>query len=336
MTNRIHSQADYLIDATNVNNPVIQTADFVAANSLFVRINKRAISDFCQKFDTNNLQPWLNFAPVDLLMLDSSPRLHFVLLMSSLSFRFWGNPKWTIEYNGREYDGAWGLVAALWKAFEAGILALDPKSWSDFEEQRAKTILTGNILIPRFADRLMIIRQLGCVLGNDYKNSFECFLEHSDGDAMQLVLTLASEFPSFRDVSTLDDRTVFFYKRAQLLVADIARMCSGTNSTDIQGLSQLSACADYKLPWLLRKLDILAYTNSLSEQIDKGIEILPNSREEIEIRANTVWAVELIKRNLRTRAPEIMTMQINDYLWLQSQDKSSDDSPYHLTDTTFY
>lgn len=327
----------YVVDEMQVHNPVKQTAEVVSATSAFVTINKNRISHFCGTLDPDDLQqPWLTAAPVDLSTLESNARLNFVLLISSLSFRYWGKPKWTVEYQGRNFDGAWGLVVALWKALEGGSLKLDPKSWSDFDERRARKILTGNVLIPRFDTRLKILRQLGHVLGQEYKGSFRYLLESVQSDAVRLVLFLANELPSFADVSRLNGRTIFFYKRAQLLVADIVRTCSEIVPDDVHDISHLSACADYKLPWLLRKLQILAYTKALSERIDRGMEIPPNSREEIEIRANTVWAVELITRTLRTKVPKVTAIQVNDYLWLRAQEKSPDDPPYHLTDTIFY
>ncbi len=74
----------------------------------------------------------------------------------------------------------------------------------------------------------------------------------------------------------------------------------------------------------------------MQEKIDAKIEISAGSEEEVEIRANTIWAVELIKEEIRKHGGSITSNQINDYLWIQTQQKNPDDKPYHRTRTTAY
>ena len=81
---------------------------------------------------------------------------------------------------------------------------------------------------------------------------------------------------------------------------------------------------------------ILKYNEALASKIDAQIEIPKHSIEENEIRANTIWAVELIKEKLKDKIPGIDSIHINDYLWVLSQYKKEQDSPYHLTRTTAY
>ena len=58
---------------------------------------------------------------------------------------------------------------------------------------------------------------------------------------------------------------------------------------------------------------------------------MKDSEEEVEIRANTIWANELIKKELKKKIPNINSIHVNDHLWLLGQCK-----PYHLTRTTAY
>lgn len=101
-------------------------------------------------------------------------------------------------------------------------------------------------------------------------------------------------------------------------------------------MNQITACADYKLPQILRKLEILEYAPILVEKIDNEIEIKKGSPEETEIRANAIWAVEFIKEEVKKRNPQIMSFQINDDLWLATQEKFDGDKPCHRTRTTAY
>ncbi len=78
-------------------------------------------------------------------------------------------------------------------------------------------------------------------------------------------------------------------------------------------------------------MEILEYTPALAQKIDSKTEIQKGSNEETEIRANTIWAVEFIKEEVKKRSPQIMSFQINDDLWLATQRSNNDNKPYHRT-----
>ena len=52
--------------------------------------------------------------------------------------------------------------------------------------------------------------------------------------------------------------------------------------------------ADYRVPQILRHVDIFEYSKELSDKIDQEQELPYSCEEEIEIRAATVVAVENI------------------------------------------
>jgi hypothetical protein len=64
-------------------------------------------------------------------------------------------------------------------------------------------------------------------------------------------------------------------------------------------VEELTVFAGYKLPKVLRRLGILRYAPHLAEQIDRHELLEAGSREQVEIRAATVWAGELIKPQSR-------------------------------------
>ena len=129
---------------------------------------------------------------------------------------------------------------------------------------------------------------------------------------------------------------IYFQKRAQLLVADIYQMFQGKKYGEMKNLDKITACADYKLLMVLRNMGILEYAKELEKKIDNKKEILKDSKEEVEIRANTICANELIKKELRKKIKKIDSIQVNDHLWLLGQIKSPKNKPYHLTRTTSY
>ncbi len=52
--------------------------------------------------------------------------------------------------------------------------------------------------------------------------------------------------------------------------------------------------ADYRVPQILRHLGIFEYKASLCDKIDNEEELPYSSEEEVEIRAATVIAVEML------------------------------------------
>ena len=57
--------------------------------------------------------------------------------------------------------------------------------------------------------------------------------------------------------------------------------------------------ADYRVPQILRHLKIFEYSDHLAKIVDNNIELAYSSTEEIEIRAATVLAVELIMDRIK-------------------------------------
>src|SRR3990167_10893845 len=106
---------------------------------------------------------------------------------------------------------------------------------------------------------------------------------------------------------------VYFYKRAQLLIADIVQAFNGHEFGRLKNIDELTACADYKLPFVLRRLGIYTYSDYLANKIDNQEPIKKDIEEEIELRANTLWAVELIKQKIKMKIAHADSIYINDH-----------------------
>lgn len=317
-------------------NKILTSTKFVVDNAKHVKINKEKIKEFCKNFNESHIKHWINESPYDLTKLSDKDKLHFLLVFSSISFCYWGEPKWTVEYNREKFDGAFGMIVALSKAIENKISILDMKFLANINEKDFEKIVEGNVKIPLFGERVRILREIGSVLARDFDGDFTKLIKKAEGDAMKLLNLIVIHFPSFNDSSMYKGKMIYFYKKAQLLISDIYQIFKGQDYGKLKSTQQLTACADYKLPKVLRQLGILEYSKELAEKIDNKIEILKDSEEEIEIRANTIWANELIKQKLKKSIPKIDTMHINDHLWLLGQIKSLNDKPYHLTRTIDY
>lgn len=315
---------------------VLDSVESAVAKAKYVRIHHDKIVEFVKSFEHKNVSHWLRNTPLSFDHLSEQEKLNFLLVFNAISFCYWGEPKWTIEYKGEKYDGAWGMIVALLRANENGIPILDASYRVSMSEDDFSRILAGNATIPLFDDRLHITREVASQLISGYGGSFVEFLKAADGDAMKLLDLIVKTFRSFNDTAIYYNQWIYFYKRAQLLVSDIYHVFEGKGYGDLSNIDRFTACADYKLPQSLRSLGIIWYTKSLEEKVDHKIELIHGEQEEVDIRTSTIWAVELIRQELVKLDKPASTMEINDHLWLMGQDKSLDKKPYHRTVTTAY
>lgn len=315
---------------------VLETTKYAFEKSKYVKINRDKIAELAQSFHHGNIPHWLSGSPLNFSHLSDEEKLNFLLVFNSTSFCYWGDPKWTIEYRGEKYDGSWGMVAAILRAMDSGKPILDAKYRANINRQEYQEILAGNVEIPLFEERWKITKEVASRLMNENGGDLVNFVKQSDGDAMKLLELILQSFPSFDDTSIFYSKKIHFYKRAQLLVSDIYQLFGGEGYGNLTNVDRLTACADYKLPQSLRTLGIISYTKSLAEKIDNKIPLIHSEQEEVDIRTNTIWAVELIRQGLEKIGKTVMPIGINDHLWLMGQDKSRHEKSYHRTVTTAY
>ncbi len=302
-------------------NKILESTKFVVDNSAFVKINKERMAEFSISFEHGRTNHWLSQSPFDFSNLNHDEELSFTFVFNALSFCYWGEPKWKVEHDGKTYDGAWAMVVALRRGIKEGFPLIDFEYCSKISRNDFSKILQRDIEIPLFEERLNILHEIGSVMTKNYQGNLMTFLGKANGNALKLLEMIVSEFPSFYDSSDYKGKEIIFQKRAQLLVSDICQTFKKQGLAS-KSVDQLTACADYKLPQIMRRFGIM--------------ELPHDSEEEVEIRANTIWAVEFMKEEIKKRNPEITSMGIDDHLWLASQEKFADEKPYHRTRTTAY
>jgi hypothetical protein len=173
------------------------------------------------------------------------------------------------------------------------------------------------------------------LLGN-YNGRASDLVSAAGGSAVKLVRLLAADFPSFRDQATYHGQEVFFYKRAQLFAADLHGSLGGKGLVSFRDIEELTAFADYKLPQVLRHVGVFEYAPGLAEKVDRMIHLAPGSEEEVEIRSSTIWAVELIRQEMKRLGTDVHASEIDWLLWNLGQDDEFRAKPYHRTVTTCY
>ncbi len=196
-------------------------------------------------------------------------------------------------------------------------------------------IFRGRGTIPLFEQRVAHAQEVGRVLLERYDGQFLRAIEQAHQSAIKLVELLVRDFPSFRDSTTYRQRPVKFLKRAQICVADLYGAAGGQGWGVFTDIEKLTIFADYKLPQVLRHYHVLEYHTALAQRVDNQ-ELLPaGSEEEVEIRAATIWACELLRRALLRRGCVMSAAAIDMRLWLMGQ-QSHEMRPYHRTRTIYY
>jgi hypothetical protein len=264
--------------------------------------------------------------------------VNWLLLLDALNFCFWaepGQPRWSIDYQGRTLNGYRAEAAALKRATEEDIPLWDAEYLSTISSETVAHIFRGTETIPLFEQRVEHARETGRVLLQHFDGQFTHAIEQAGKSAVALVLLLATHFPSFHDVTTYRRQEVRFFKRAQICVADIYSAFGGKQWGAFPDISKLTAFADYKLPQVLRHYNVLEYCPSLAKRIDNQELLAAGSEEEVEIRAATIWACELLQRALEQRGYTTTAVAIDQKLWLLGQN-TPDMFPYHRTRTIYY
>jgi hypothetical protein len=313
---------------------VLASTKYVIDNSRFVKINRNKTKKLAEEWSKSELAvpAWdTKYHFFD----DSEKSCEYLFVLDSINFCFWAKnekDKWKIDYNGKKIDGYNALALLLKKIFEnADFSSFDKYTYSEFQK-----LFYGEGQIPLIKERFDILQENHKILKDKYSGRFSTLVERCGYDALRILSELVENFPSFRDEAEYRGRKIAFYKRAQILIGDLFCAFNGKKWGNLKNLDKITIFADYKVPQILRGCGILEYVDSLADKIDNGKSIPLGSEEEIEIRANTIWAGEFIKEELNKSGINLKSFEIDWILWNQSQEEGLDLRPYHLTETIFY
>jgi hypothetical protein len=317
---------------------VLETAKSVVERSRHVRINHEVLKEFSRELAERGT-PIPAWDAEHHFKGNDKETAAYLLVVDTVNFCFWpppGRKRWEILYKEKTYSGYYGLSISLKKVVESGIPLTDASFLASLTLKALEDVLAGTGVLQLMGERLRNLQELGRVLLDKYNGQASELVAAAGGSAMKLVRMLAADFPSFCDQATYRGRRVFFYKRAQLFAADLRGALGGKGLGNFSDMKELTACADYKLPQVLRHLEAFTYSSSLSEKVDRMIHLEAGSEEEVEIRAGTIWAVELMRREMKHLGQEVTAGEIDWLLWNLGQDNRFRAKPYHRTVTTFY
>ena len=99
--------------------------------------------------------------------------------------------------------------------------------------------------------------------------------------------------------------------------------------------------ADYRVPQILRHLGIMEYSEELAQKIDNKVELSYSSEEEVEIRAATITAVDLIAEVIRKEGPPMTnhikySYEVDWLLWQMGEKTLNELKEHHRVLSIFY
>jgi hypothetical protein len=162
-------------------------------------------------------------------------------------------------------------------------------------------------LMELFSDAL---HDLGQLLLDDFDGDPRALVASADASAETLV-TILDRMPYFRDASRYDELVVPFYKRAQLCAATLSMAFDGKGLGRFDDLDRLTMFADNLVPHVLWCDGVLRYDADLDRRIAAGERLDAGSRDEVELRAVAVTAVERLARAVG----HVDEMTIDNALW---------------------
>lgn len=306
----------------------------VAAAARQVRIVEAAIPRYAATLDPQRLAlPQMD--PAYHYLGHGEATLAFLFTLDAINF---GSGYFPAILPRPEQSGFRTVAAALTEHFEGhGPLSADELSRLDSGDC-ARIIgfdpanpVAGELLA-RFAASL---NQLGEFVLNGYGGNFSRLVAAADGSVERLVGLLAA-IPSFADIACWRGRRVPFYKRAQLVAADLHIAFGGCGWGCFADVDDLTICADNLVPHVLRWDGVLNYAEALAVRIDRGEMLTAGSEEEVEIRAAAVCAGELLVAELGRRGLSVNALQLDNALWYRGQHPFYRKRPRHRTRTIFY
>jgi hypothetical protein len=189
--------------------------------------------------------------------------------------------------------------------------------------------------LPLMAEFAGALADLGRFLAEGFGGRFEGPVEAAGGSADALVRSLA-RMPRYEDVSRYEEIRVPFYKRAQITCADLALAFEGRGPGAFRDLGELTLFADNLVPHVLRMKGVLRYAPELAARIDAEELLESGGREEVEIRAVALHAVERLAAACRARGFATSPAALDQLLWARGQAPEIKAVPRHRARNTYY
>lgn len=321
---------------------VRETSQWVAQQSSHVSIDDSAISSFVARITVEEAKSICQGGSLDYdghFVDISRPELtsRYFLVLDAINFCFFPKvPK--VPESKLEYEN---LSRGLKRSVEDDPECLNLSALSRMKYDELCNLF-GVDCLPLGDERTRLVREVASQLLEYHQGSMVDLVMKAESSAVKMVEMITCLFPGFRDHAVYRGRQIFFLKRAQILVADLSWALKDCTGFQFRDLDELTMFPDYRVPVVLRELDILRYSSDLSELVDSKKSLLPGTEYEVEIRCNSIIAVERMKEAIRNAFIDIhpninpFSIHIDWLLWGIGERDQSRHRPHHRTLTIFY
>lgn len=277
--------------------------------------------------------------------LDRNPEMaiDFIMVANTINSAFTDfttHVKFQVDYAGEHLSDSDAMVACLKRALDNGVPVLDGAFLAKISRTEMEKIFAGNMEIPMLDEKMAVLRQAGEVLTARYNGRFLGFVRscsprlYDKGNG--LVDRLVKEFPRFNDVSPYDKHEIKFYKLAQLGYWGMYSGLGKTGAFKLEDAGKMTAFADYIVPVALRLMGMTSYSPALEQAINTYQMIPRDSRQEVEIRAHSLYVTALLTEEINKLRPadrQVIIPQIDARIWTHYH---TTHWPHHLTKTIMY
>ncbi|KAJ2963610.1 hypothetical protein NQZ79_g1397 [Umbelopsis isabellina] len=252
-----------------------------------------------------------------------------IFLVDLLNFSFWSErdpddksvphpARYSVEYEGIKYTGYWALCACINRAIMEGFPILKTQWWAkEATDKELQHVFRSDSeeMMPMINERIRVMRE--------------------DGDSLlrqaTILLILHHIF------------TVQIFKRAQILIADIWACFDGEGLGHFDDIDKITMFADYRVPQALYHLGCLQFSDRLIDMLKEHRPMASGSVEEVEIRGNSIWSVELLKREIQEMIEndksnmKVNAILLDFYIWdFAKEIQGQVDIPTHRTRSVYY
>lgn len=310
---------------------ILESCEFVVNNAKHVKINYNKANELIEELLNFDNTHYLTKVPYAVYDMNTKDIVNFLLIYDSIDFSFLGNPKWTIDANGKSLDGGIALLHCMFNLFNGRDSVDVFKKLENMTLEEFRELLKGNNDIPLLEERYKIITEIAKIVNEKMNGNFYEYIQSMSSDK-EILNVILCNFSSFEDTRKYKGKVIYFYKLAQLLASDILHVIENKEQREVD-YSNLLRCADYKIPQVMQGYEILEYDDELSTLLESKTEIEENSEYEIEIRASIIIVINYLYNKVNRSIDRI---DINDFIWSKGQDKTKKYKSYHLTRTTSY
>lgn len=267
---------------------------------------------------------------------DAERTMDWIFLFNAINFSYWNTPSWYTTIKGKEWgkdDEAFGVMAIIANALHNGIPLQDYNYLLSLDRSDIAALFAGSKesgTLPLLEERLQGWIELGMAFQR-FGNAAG-MIRMAEQSAPKLAAFLVSSCPSWSDIQIYRNVELPFHKRAWLCTAMLYERFIDDYNRCLLDWEHIPVFADYRLPQALRALGILEYTPALANIIDQRKSLPENSTQEIEIRACTILAAQMMHAELSHLTP----LHIDAYLWTYAVQQDKNIAPHHRTRTIKY